>query len=297
MRLRGPFIDAEDAAPMAHPWRRRPRARSAPPRVAQDEGSGAPCIFAEERDYVARLSERLGVVWGAVDASPATASPGAIAAAALGFVEHDHRSVAAHDAAAAAAAVDKLILESSIVPVGGGQGEPAKDVILLPEPEEVRPAAGSIGSLAHPHLCSRPCLYFASGQCVNGGECGFCHLPHPRREAHLDKKYREILRAMLPGRASALLLPLLWEKMLDVRADEAARAIFHELAGLCGDGASLRRLPSAMSRGERALLGTLRPMRLRSLLIAAQRCVLHRNPTAQVAADELLAKLRGGPLA
>ncbi|CAE8743590.1 unnamed protein product [Polarella glacialis] len=32
------------------------------------------------------------------------------------------------------------------------------------------------GSMAHPELCRRPCIYFAAGSCANGSACGYCHL-------------------------------------------------------------------------------------------------------------------------
>eukprot|EP00439_Symbiodinium_sp_Y106_P052559 s5291_g7.t1 len=41
----------------------------------------------------------------------------------------------------------------------------------------------SHGSLGHPEVCRRPCIYFLAGHCENGNACAYCHLPHmdPRR--------------------------------------------------------------------------------------------------------------------
>jgi hypothetical protein len=92
------------------------------------------------------------------------------------------------------------------------------------DPEELQPStegqqiAFNTGSLGHPNFCLRPCLYFAQGTCSNGVDCGFCHLPHNRRSAHLDKRHRlclsnlsffERLKVILPAieeRASSLAL-------------------------------------------------------------------------------------------
>ena len=30
------------------------------------------------------------------------------------------------------------------------------------------------GSVGHPELCRRPCIYFAAGQCRNSADCNFC---------------------------------------------------------------------------------------------------------------------------
>lgn len=68
------------------------------------------------------------------------------------------------------------------------------------------------GSMGHPDLCSRPCLYFASGKCAFGDRCEFCHLPHSKRPVHLSKKHREMMQEMEPASATALILPILEER-------------------------------------------------------------------------------------
>jgi hypothetical protein len=63
------------------------------------------------------------------------------------------------------------------------------------------------GSAGHPEFCSRPCLYARAGRCSNGESCLFCHLPHTRRAARLDRAHRQQLRNMpFPERMSAVLL-------------------------------------------------------------------------------------------
>merc|ERR1712012_1235408 len=68
------------------------------------------------------------------------------------------------------------------------------------------------GSLGHPELCPRPCLYFPVGQCANGAECDFCHRPHSKRPAHLDKRHRETLRAMTSAEVLSVMHPILKQK-------------------------------------------------------------------------------------
>ena len=37
------------------------------------------------------------------------------------------------------------------------------------------------GSMGHPSLCQRPCVYLMNGSpCRDGDDCGFCHMPHQR---------------------------------------------------------------------------------------------------------------------
>eukprot|EP00445_Apocalathium_hangoei_P021785 CAMPEP_0203912232 /NCGR_PEP_ID=MMETSP0359-20131031/53322_1 /ASSEMBLY_ACC=CAM_ASM_000338 /TAXON_ID=268821 /ORGANISM="Scrippsiella Hangoei, Strain SHTV-5" /LENGTH=117 /DNA_ID=CAMNT_0050838123 /DNA_START=18 /DNA_END=368 /DNA_ORIENTATION=+ len=38
---------------------------------------------------------------------------------------------------------------------------------------EVVPSLGP-GSIGHPQLCDRPCLYFAKNECANGMDCEYC---------------------------------------------------------------------------------------------------------------------------
>ncbi|CAK9008571.1 Putative tRNA/rRNA methyltransferase Rv0881 [Durusdinium trenchii] len=54
------------------------------------------------------------------------------------------------------------------------------------EPEAIEEAGGapSGGSLGHPQVCNRPCIYFAAGNCASGAGCSYCHVEHtePRLE-------------------------------------------------------------------------------------------------------------------
>ncbi|CAE8720509.1 unnamed protein product, partial [Polarella glacialis] len=65
------------------------------------------------------------------------------------------------------------------------------------------------GSMAHPELCRRPCIYFAAGSCANGSACGYCHLSHEHRPSHLDRRHRDMLSNLSETECLALLLPVL----------------------------------------------------------------------------------------
>jgi len=83
---------------------------------------------------------------------------------------------------------------------------------ILAEDRDLGKAQFNPGSVGHPELCPRPCLYFPSGCCVNGQECNFCHFPHPKRPAHLDKRHRAMLRDMPFADCLTIVLPILKER-------------------------------------------------------------------------------------
>lgn len=78
------------------------------------------------------------------------------------------------------------------------------------------------GSFGHPDFCSRACLYFINGSCSNGSNCTFCHLRHPQRPVHLDKRHRDVLKGMPLADCTDIMFPILREKVqrLDL-GDEA----------------------------------------------------------------------------
>lgn len=65
----------------------------------------------------------------------------------------------------------------------------------------------SVGSVGHPDLCLRPCMFFASGNCVNGIDCIYCHMHHENR--HMDKQKRELLQSLSPIERNSLMLAML----------------------------------------------------------------------------------------
>ncbi|CAE7757096.1 unnamed protein product [Symbiodinium sp. CCMP2456] len=73
-------------------------------------------------------------------------------------------------------------------------------------------AAPNKGSVGHPTLCSRPCIYFAKqGQCPNGVACCFCHHHHSSIPKP-DKHQRELMKTMHRTELLSLLAELLRER-------------------------------------------------------------------------------------
>eukprot|EP00444_Apocalathium_aciculiferum_P059752 CAMPEP_0183599232 /NCGR_PEP_ID=MMETSP0371-20130417/179328_1 /TAXON_ID=268820 /ORGANISM="Peridinium aciculiferum, Strain PAER-2" /LENGTH=445 /DNA_ID=CAMNT_0025811297 /DNA_START=111 /DNA_END=1449 /DNA_ORIENTATION=- len=149
----------------------------------------------------------------------------------------------------------------------------------------------SRGSVGHPELCSRPCLYFATGSCENGTSCEYCHMAHSKRPAHPDKRHREMLRSMPPLEWVALMLPILQQKVEAVDGSLVTRAMFGDIAAHCGI-----RLGSVSSfmpqRSQRMLILTLRSMSLMCLLNTVQHGLSQHGHPVEEAVEELLLHLR-----
>jgi len=128
------------------------------------------------------------------------------------------------------------------------------------------------GSVGHPELCTRPCLYFATGSCVNGTTCEFCHLPHPKRPAHLDKRNREMLKAMPQSECVALVLPILQAKVDELNLGTDMMNLVNKVgeAAQVGSMHSGKKAPNS-SKERAALLTALKAMSLRSLLMMLNR--------------------------
>jgi len=73
------------------------------------------------------------------------------------------------------------------------------------------------GSLRHPELCMRACIFFATNQCMKGEDCGFCHMLH---KARADKQQRNRLKSMDFRTMLVVLLPLLLEKAQSPEASD-----------------------------------------------------------------------------
>eukprot|EP00913_Durusdinium_trenchii_P020942 g19678.t1 len=92
------------------------------------------------------------------------------------------------------------------------------------------------GSVGHPEVCNRPCIFFAAGNCQNGEGCPYCHLDHAHRPPHLDKKQRMMMLALHPfhGEEAAELLSLVkeWEErcqMVEGAVNEQSKREFMKL--------------------------------------------------------------------
>eukprot|EP00441_Pelagodinium_beii_P032853 CAMPEP_0197632348 /NCGR_PEP_ID=MMETSP1338-20131121/9144_1 /TAXON_ID=43686 ORGANISM="Pelagodinium beii, Strain RCC1491" /NCGR_SAMPLE_ID=MMETSP1338 /ASSEMBLY_ACC=CAM_ASM_000754 /LENGTH=487 /DNA_ID=CAMNT_0043203911 /DNA_START=72 /DNA_END=1535 /DNA_ORIENTATION=- len=107
------------------------------------------------------------------------------------------------------------------------------NIILLSKVLEEKPTSRcklpNPGSAGHPELCKRPCLYFVAGQCANGTACGFCHLGHSGRVAHLDKRNREALKALPKELHFRVILEAMRSRVNDVDFADAANEFFDDL--------------------------------------------------------------------
>lgn len=137
--------------------------------------------------------------------------------------------------------------------------------------EEADSQVRNPGSLGHPEMCTRPCLFFAAGQCQNRESCEFCHLPHNRRPTHLDKRNRELLKSFSSEEKLATILPILSEKLQKYCNNPAAFQLLLQLETLSANsGVDLEAMSTTSSKqtakGERTLKSALRAVTLRSLL-------------------------------
>jgi len=145
------------------------------------------------------------------------------------------------------------------------------------------------GSWGHPELCTRPCLYFATGECKNGRECDFCHLDHPRRPAHLDKRHRAMLQQLPLEECLSLLAPVLRQKVRLVTGCRAAMDMVESLATI--DAPPGLGKPS-QRRSNRQLAAAMEVMSLRMLLTSLHRSAISDSPRRKQVLDDLLVTLR-----
>jgi len=85
------------------------------------------------------------------------------------------------------------------------------------------------GSAGHPESCARRCIYFATGSCSNGLDCGYCHMPHRKRPCRLDRNNRNLLQGMSFTQRAVLILPLIKEKMETLGLSVEAVTVFEGL--------------------------------------------------------------------
>ncbi|CAE7208041.1 unnamed protein product [Symbiodinium pilosum] len=84
------------------------------------------------------------------------------------------------------------------------------------------------GTLGHPQLCCRPCVYLAiAGSCRNGASCEYCHEGHAGRVPKLDKQQRQLFHALSEADTLGLLLPYLADKAISM--PPAAAELVHHL--------------------------------------------------------------------
>ena len=84
----------------------------------------------------------------------------------------------------------------------------------------------SVGSLGHPELCHKPCLFLKYGTCPRGSACGYCHGQHKCKR----KKHNVDLQLLGEANTLALILPHLLNKQLP--ADKLIYLLDQQLASM-----------------------------------------------------------------
>lgn len=278
LTLRGTFIDVVHDGLPGGPGAAelRPRSSSAPPggaeRHARKEASG---VFDVERAYVAELS---ATIWG-------TAAPGS----------PDDAAPLKHRSARGSLGDD----EGSLSPVTTCTGPSASSMSRDAAEEdayggEQRMVVANEASMGHPQVCSRPCMYFATGNCAKADDCEFCHMPHPKRPAHLQKKHREMLAELPEAAARAMVLAQVRKKVLALDASAETHRVLDRLVSMYRDASAAPW--SATTEREvfikRSVNAVLSSISLRLLVITLQRLVPSSAQGADEAAELLLQRMR-----
>uniref|UniRef100_A0A7S4Q595 C3H1-type domain-containing protein n=1 Tax=Alexandrium monilatum TaxID=311494 RepID=A0A7S4Q595_9DINO len=160
---------------------------------------------------------------------------------------------------------------------GCGGGPPA---VLVP----------SVGSCGHPELCSRPCLYFARGECANGSSCDFCHLEHSKRPVHPDKRNRQLLGELSFSETLSVAAPVIREKIEELGLGPRALRPLDELAAAFAGEEE----PTVPGRRRKQLQDVMRSMLLRSVVALLQRAA--RTDGQRESIDGFFWMLRAAPL-
>ena len=189
------------------------RAKSLPPeRDISDEATEAQVKESEFADYVARLAGN--------------------AAHFFGQRSNKQQDAAVHSETKADA-TDSDSLDDPTAPIANAAQELA-----------------SRGSLGHPDVCRRPCVYFKSGSCEHGSSCGFCHMEHTLRLPKLDKKQRELIRSFNKTEVLSIMLRYLRlvaaKQGFELQATEILKLVEHEVLAQGQDQAEKANIPEKM---------------------------------------------------
>ncbi|CAE7517406.1 unnamed protein product [Symbiodinium natans] len=93
------------------------------------------------------------------------------------------------------------------------------------------PIYPSHGSIGHPEMCRRPCVYLVGsrGPCPAGPKCSYCHLEHTERRVALDKRQREFLRRLSESDAITVVFPHLRAACAKLKLPPAAGEVLELL--------------------------------------------------------------------
>ncbi|CAE7568393.1 unnamed protein product [Symbiodinium natans] len=172
--------------------------------------------------------------------------------------------------------------------VPGGEGlEHAEHASILAE----FPLLPSQGSLGHPEVCRRPCIYFNAGHCENGHACAYCHMEHTEKMPKLDKRQRGIIQRLSRAQLLELVLHFCRNKAKQGGFREEAR----ELLGMMSQESEGARPVAQVvaDRDLRNLHKTLARMNVSNLigLVSYQSANRDGNAMPSPSADLLAASL------
>lgn len=189
-------IDYERSAALSR------RSSSLPPSRTRTESCDA--LECDEKDgqYVQTLTEKLASIFGAQGAEEEILSSTMDA--------QDTEADVAMQSWSTAEITESAVTESAV-----SESNEESDGSNLS-------CASNPGSVGHPELCRRPCIYFAAGQCRNSADCNFCHLSHAHRSATLDKNQRQMIKELSKHEFLSLLLRCLRNKAAQGQFEEEA---------------------------------------------------------------------------
>ncbi|CAE7228160.1 unnamed protein product [Symbiodinium natans] len=169
LEYRNTFIDVKEEFEDMAGSSRRARARSSPPGRVRRISFSEEAASEEEamRTYVGTLSEKTADLTRQLqDGTPTTAcsSPKSQVSSEVEFADSPGGSD-----------LEGLEVASSMAE-------------FFPLPSQ--------GSLGHPEVCRRPCIYFIAGNCENGQACDYCHMEHTEKPPKLDKRQRSMIKAL-----------------------------------------------------------------------------------------------------
>ena len=133
---------------------------------------------------------------------------------------------------------------------------------MMTDPERFSLAGSwelSVGSLGHPELCHKPCIFVNYGSCPAGSACHFCHDGHSGKR-RLTRKQRDEMKRLGEADVLALVLPHLLAKKLPGQ-EELVSLLEQHLASL-----RVEEKPSAMSVNIQGLNRCLASLKFRQLM-------------------------------
>ncbi|CAJ1414820.1 unnamed protein product [Effrenium voratum] len=205
LEYRFTFINVLEEEPSLH---LKTRSASVPPRRSPEMCSAMENELEDGR-YVQALTQKLSPIFGAEAASPREIPSGEISSVADG-----EKDTVLPDG------MSSLPLSDWRSSIGTSNDQDSESGLSLSASNASNP-----GSVGHPELCRRPCIYFAAGECKNSEGCNFCHLSHAHRSATLDKNQRQLIKELDKHEFLSVLLRCLQNKAAQGKFQPEAQSV------------------------------------------------------------------------